>query len=98
MNLVVNKIQQRAKFKDVNKNEVITALHQLRDNPDRINLNAYKNGKITWRHEIQPTLCWFPGCMFTALIATLAAILVILLGIIFKTYEPYCCYFTQYMG
>lgn len=62
LNMLNNQIQKNDKYDDVNINEVITAIHQLRGNPDRINLNAYKNSDTTWRNEFIPTLCWFPGC------------------------------------
>ncbi|MCK5261362.1 MAG: hypothetical protein KAJ44_04205 [Thermoplasmatales archaeon] len=64
LNLIINQMQKNDEYDDVNINEVITAIHQLRDNPDRISLNVYKNGNYTWRYEFTPTYCWFPFCFF----------------------------------
>ncbi|UCD14591.1 MAG: hypothetical protein JSW60_04010 [Thermoplasmatales archaeon] len=64
LNIVINQIQKENEHEDVNINEVITTINQLRDNPDRTILDyTDKNGKYTWKGEFLVTVCWFLGCI-----------------------------------
>ncbi|MCK5260600.1 MAG: hypothetical protein KAJ44_00290 [Thermoplasmatales archaeon] len=84
-NLIINQIQKNDKYDDVNINEVITAIRQLRDNPERINLNVNKNGNYTWRDKFTPTICWVPFCFFFRIIDIIESIY-LTIAIVFFTF------------
>ncbi len=94
LNLIINQIQRNDKYDDVNIKDMITAIHQLRDNPDRTSLNVYKNGNYTWRYEWHMTYCWLPGCI---IISAIWFILQIIMIFYVLTHIP-MCYSLAYHG
>ena len=94
LNMLINQIQKNDKYDDVNINEMINAIHQLRNNPDRTCLNVYKNGNYTWRYEWHMTYCWLPGCI---IISAIRGILQIINFIRIFTHVP-MCYSLAYHG
>ncbi len=84
---VIKHIHQDNTFKDVNINEVKTTLHNLKNNPKRIDVDYGKNNlKYTWLRKFWATICWFPGCIPGVIFLNLFLILIILL------FFPICQY------
>jgi len=85
--LIINQMRNNDKYDEVNINEMITTFQQLRDNPERINLNAYKNDDITYIET--PTICWFPGCLVVWIIWIVQSILT---STVWTFSPPFCTY------
>jgi hypothetical protein len=63
LNLLINKIRNNEKCDEVNMNEVITSIQQIRNNPQPIILDEPNKDNIdTIGYDFAPTVCWFPGC------------------------------------
>lgn len=62
LNLIIN--QMNDEHEDSKKNEVITTIYQLKNNPEII-ISDYseKSNWITWLGNFFLTFCWFPGCI-----------------------------------
>lgn len=87
LNLIINEIRNNDKYDEVNINEVITTIQQIRNNLKTIILDESKNNISTIGHDFTPTVCWFPGCipfiLITISIITLYTIFAIFATIIF---------------
>jgi hypothetical protein len=64
---IISQIQKKSDYEDIN--EMITFLHQIRNNPQTVILDESKNDNIeTIGFEFTPTVCWFPGCLLFLII------------------------------
>ena len=80
-------MQNYDKYDDVNINEVITTIQQLRNNPQPIILDESNKDNIdTIGYDFTPTVCWFPGCttlLILEQIITIFFVIVFLIGFLF---------------
>ena len=97
LNLIINKIRNNDKYGEVNINEAITTIQQIRNNPQTIILDeSNKNNIDTIGFDFYPTLCWFPGCIPLKIlegIITIFFVIVMLYGFLFLdwTSSPVDC-------
>lgn len=89
---VFYKLSQQGKNDDLESDEIINELYQLRSTSKIIERkNLYADGDRTWLAT--PTFCWFPGCILLTSIGI--SLLVILIIIIFIDMGPtaiFTCY------
>jgi hypothetical protein len=67
INFIIWKLQKGNEFKNMNRNEAIASLFQLRSHSQKIDVD------FTWLNT--PTLCWFPGCFILGVILVIGTLL-----------------------
>ncbi len=76
LNLIINQIQKDDEQEDVNINEIINTVYQVRNHPDRIIFDyTGQNSPVTWGGVFLSTVCWTPGCYILSLILILVYVL-----------------------
>jgi len=76
LNLIINQIQKDDEQEDVNINEIINTVYQVRNHPDRIIFDyTAQNSPVTWGGVFLSTVCWTPGCYILSLILILVYVL-----------------------
>jgi len=79
----VAQLSKQEQLNDITPQQLITGLHQIRDNPQAfIDYTSSISGNKTWKST--PTLCWFPGCLII-----LGVIYIVLKIFVFLILGPY---------
>ncbi len=86
---LITQIQKRTDIKNVNINELIIAIHQIRNNPDKIITDNSDYSPFTYNKDWFPTICWFPGCIILIFIYLIFAVIITLIIITIGP-ETYC--------
>jgi hypothetical protein len=86
---LITQIQKRTDIKNVNINELIIAIHQIRNNPDKFITDKSDYSPYTYNKDWFPTICWFPGCIILIFIYLIFAVIITFIIITIGP-ETYC--------